>query len=101
MKVGFVIDTTKSELMGVGSKPNYVKTARYEINRRYFSIKDLIIVFNGWARSLLHCNSLAFLPFLTHNLIEEVQRATNGGLRAIHVLYRYDKENIIDLRKSV
>ena len=64
-------------------------------------MKDRVLLFNGWVRSLFHTNALAFLPFATKTQIADLQRAMNSGVRAIYGIARYGYENMTNLSQKL
>ena len=57
--------------------------SRIRMEGRHLAISDRKILFNGWIRSILTCNGLAYLPHLCVSQMQKVTAAYNAGIRAI------------------
>ena len=66
-----------------------------------FSLKDRVLLYNGWARSLFHTNALAFLPFVSKTQLADSQRALNSVIKAIYGIARFGYEDISYLRHKL
>ena len=68
---------------------------------RHVSVSDRKILFNGWVRSIISHNALAFLPHLSDAQIQLLTTAYNSGIRAIFGLPKRGYAPISDLRSRL
>ena len=59
------------------------------------------ILFNGWVRSILTSNGLAYLPHLCASQLQKVSAAYNAGIRAIYKLLKKCYAPIAELSKRL
>ena len=65
---------------------------------RNVTVADRRVLFNGWIRSLVNFNGLAYLPHLCENQLQQLTSAYNSGIRAIFGLPKSGYAPIDDLR---
>jgi len=71
---------------------------RIRADARHLSVNDRRTLFNGWIRSIVGSNALAYIPHLCSNQLQKLNAAYNAGIRSIFNLPKKGYVPITTLR---
>ena len=101
--LGLTIDENLSFNIHVDNIAARMRSAagRIRAEGRHVNTNDRRTLFNGWVRSILSCNGLAYLPHLNASQLQTVSAAYNSGIRAIFNLPKKGYAPISELRSML